>query len=348
MDKVSAYATHDDKGHLEPFPIERRATGPKDIQIDIKYCGVCHSDLHFCKNDWGITSYPVVPGHEIIGEVTAIGAEVTRFKIGDRAAIGCLVDSCHKCEACDEHLEQHCLNGFTMTYGSPCSDPGGLTFGGYSKKIVATEDFVLSVPNNLDMSATAPLLCAGITTYSPLKQFNIQKGMTVGIIGLGGLGHMGVKFASAMGAKTVIITTSSSKGEDAKKLGAHDVLLSNDLEAMEKWEGKFNFLLNTIPIGHNIDPYMELLKYNSTMCLVGPVEPLEPMNGASVIFGRKSVSGSLIGGIKETQEMLNFCGKKNIVADVEVIPMDQINDAFIRMQKGDVKYRFVIDMNSIS
>lgn len=346
MSKVSAYATHNDKGHLEPFSIERRAAGPKDVQIDIKYCGVCHSDLHFCKNDWGITNYPVVPGHEIIGEVTAIGTEVTRFKIGDRAGIGCLVDSCRKCEACDEHLEQHCLNGFTMTYGSPCSDTGGLTFGGYSKRIVATEDFVLSVPNNLDMAATAPLLCAGITAYSPLKQFNIQKGMTVGIIGLGGLGHMGVKFASAMGARTVIITTSSKKGEDAKKLGADDVLLSNDLEAMEKWKGKFNFLLNTIPIGHNIDPYMELLKYNSTMCLVGAVEPLEPMNAAPVIFGRKAVSGSLIGGIKEIQEMLDFCSKENIVSDVEVIPMNQINDAFIRMQKGDVKYRFVIDMNS--
>lgn len=234
-----------------------------------------------------------------------------------------------------------------VPYGSPCSDPGGLTFGGYSKKIVSTEDFVLSVPDNLDLAASAPLLCAGITTFSPLKQFNIQKGMTVGVIGLGGLGHMGVKFTSAMGAKTVMITTSPKKGEDAKKLGADDVLLSNDKEAMEAWAGKFDFLLNTIPVGHDVDPYMSLLKYKSTMCLVGAIEPLDAVNAAPMVFGRKAIAGSLIGGIKETQEMLDFCGEKNIVADIEVIRMDEINEAFKRMQDGDVKYRFVIDLSSL-
>lgn len=348
MVTIPAYAAKSNNGHMEPFSIERRACGFDDVQIDIEYCGVCHSDLHFVKNDWGMTRYPVVPGHEIIGTVTAVGRNVTRFKVGDVAAVGCLVDSCRRCDACADDLEQHCLNGMTMTYGSQTNDPGGMTQGGYSQRIVSKEHFVLNVPENLDKAGAAPLLCAGITTYSPLKDYQVQKGMVVGVIGLGGLGHMGIKLASAMGARVVMITTSSEKGKDAKALGADDVLISKDEKAMEKWAGQFDFLLNTIPVGHDVNPYINLLRYDGTMSLVGAVEPLEAVNGAPLIFGRKKLAGSLIGGIKETQEMLYFCGDHNITATIETIKMNEINVAFERMQKNDVKYRFVIDMASLS
>lgn len=344
--KTPAYAALKQSAPLQPHTIERRDLGADDVQINITHCGVCHSDLHMVENDWGMSAYPLVPGHEVIGHVAAVGANVTAFKVGDRAAVGCMVDSCRKCKPCHDGLEQFCPT-FTMTYGSPTKDAGGVTYGGYSKQIVVNKDFVLSVPENLDMAGAAPLLCAGITTYSPLKHWKVGKGMRVGIIGLGGLGHMGVKFAAAMGAETVMITTSPEKGEDAKKLGAHDVLISKDADAMAKNAESFDFLLNTIPVKHEIDPYMALLKYDCTMCMVGALEPMPGFHGSSLIFRRKSVAGSLIGGIRETQEMLDFCGQHNITSDIELIKMGDINTAYQRMVKSDVKYRFVIDMASL-
>lgn len=348
MSDVSAYAAKSNDGKMQPFSIERREIQPKDVQIEILYCGVCHSDLHAVKNDWGNSQYPLVPGHEIIGRVSKVGSEVVKYKQGDTVGVGCLVDSCLSCDACEDHLEQHCFKQPTMTYNSKTDDPGGSTYGGYSKRIVVREEFVLSIPENLDKAGAAPLLCAGITTYSPLHQYGVKKGMTVGIIGLGGLGHMGIKLSAAMGAHTVMITTSESKAADAKELGADEVLISKDKGDMKKWAGKFDFLLNTIPVGHDINPYIKLLKHNSTMCLVGAIEPLDSVNGALLVTGRKAVAGSFIGGLKETQEMLDFCGEHNVVASVEEINMSDINDAFERMQKNDVRYRFVIDMASLT
>mgnify|MGYP005821581481 FL=1 len=350
MTTISAYAAKSEDGQMAPHEIKRRAPGEHDVQIDIQFCGVCHSDLHAVKNDWGNSNYPLVPGHEIIGEVSAVGSKVSDFKIGDTVGVGCMVDSCQTCAACEEHLEQHCLNGATMTYNSKLKDPTDdeedVTQGGYSKQVVVSDKFVLKVPKNLDKAAAAPLLCAGITTYSPLHQHGVKEGMTVGVIGLGGLGHMGIKFASAMGAHVVMITTSKEKADDAKKLGADDVLVTKDKDAMKKWRGKFDLLLNTIPVGHDVNPYLSLLKYNSTMCFVGAIEPLDAVNGALMIGGRKALAGSLIGGIKETQEMLDFCGEHNVVSEIEKIDMQDINDAFERMKSNDVRYRFVIDMQS--
>jgi uncharacterized zinc-type alcohol dehydrogenase-like protein len=351
MTTISAYAAKSEDGHMSPHDIKRRAPGAQDVQIDIQYCGVCHSDLHAVKNDWGNSQYPLVPGHEIIGEVSAVGSDVKNVNVGDTVGVGCMVDSCQTCAACEEHLEQHCLNGATMTYNSKLKDTveneESITQGGYSKRIVVDKKFVLNVPKNLDKAAAAPLLCAGITTYSPLHQYGVKKGMTVGVIGLGGLGHMGIKFASAMGAHVVMITTSEEKAEDAKRLGADDVLVTKDKDQMKNWRGKFDFLLNTIPVGHDVNPYLTLLKYNSTMCFVGAIEPLDAVNGAYMIGGRKALAGSLIGGIKETQEMLDFCGEHNVVSDIEKIDIQDINDAFERMKNNDVRYRFVIDMQSL-
>ena len=287
MTTISAYAAKSEDGHMSPHDIKRRAPGAQDVQIDIQFCGVCHSDLHAVKNDWGNSNYPLVPGHEIIGEVSAVGSDVKNVNVGDTVGVGCMVDSCQTCAACEEHLEQHCLNGATMTYNSKVKDTAqneeSITQGGYSKRIVVDEKFVLNVPKNLDKAAAAPLLCAGITTYSPLHQYGVKKGMTVGVIGLGGLGHMGIKFASAMGAHVVMITTSEEKAEDAKRLGADDVLVTKDKDQMKKWRGKFDFLLNTIPVGHDVNPYLTLLKYNSTMCFVGAIEPLDAVNGAYTV-----------------------------------------------------------------
>lgn len=347
MANVSAYAAKSDDGKMQAFSIERRDVKDNDVQIDILFCGVCHSDLHAIKNDWGNSVYPLVPGHEIIGKVTKVGKDVTKYSEGDTVGVGCLVDSCLSCEACEEDLEQHCFKQPTMTYNSKSDDPGGVTYGGYSKRIVVREEFVLKIPENLDKAGAAPLLCAGITTYSPLHQYKVQKGMTVGIIGLGGLGHMGIKLASAMGAHTVMITTSEDKAKNAKDLGADDVLISSNKDDMKKWAGKFDFLLNTIPVGHDINPYIKLLKHDSTMCLVGAIEPLDKVNGALLISGRKAVAGSLIGGLKETQEMLDFCGEHGVVSTIEKIKMGDINEAFERMEKSDVRYRFVIDMASL-
>ena len=346
--KTASYAAHTAKGILRPLTIERRALKSTDVLIEIEYCGVCHTDLHFVNNDWGMTEYPVVPGHEIVGRISQIGSEVGKFKVGDLAAIGCMVNSCGQCNSCESGNEQYCLNGFTATYNTPIDDPGGMTYGGYSQRIVADESFVLHVPESLDVTGTAPLLCAGITTYSPLLHWSVQKGMKVGIVGLGGLGHMGVKFSHALGAQTVMITTTPEKGEDAKTLGADEILISTDPDQMAKQAGEFDFILNTIPVDHNVAPYLDLLKVDGTMCVVGAVEPLNQVNAAQLMFGRKKLAGSLIGGISQTQEMLNFCGKYNIVSEVEVIRMDQIEEAFQRLVKSDVKYRFVIDMKSLS
>ncbi len=347
MTTINSYAALKEKDTLKPFEIKRRTVGTKDVQIEIEYCGVCHTDLHFVNNDWNMTEYPVVPGHEIVGRVSEVGSEVTKFSTGDLAAIGCMVNSCGNCQSCKIGLEQYCLNGFTATYNAPTDDPGGFTYGGYSKRIVADESFILSMPENLETRSTAPLLCAGITSYSPLKHWQVGPEMKVGIVGLGGLGHMGVKFSNALGAHTVMITTSPEKGQDAKSLGADEVLLSTNQDAMSKEMGQFDFILNTIPVNHNIDPYLDLLKVDGTMCVVGAIEPLDKVNAAQLLFGRKTLSGSLIGGIQETQEMLNFCGQNNIISDVEIIEMNQINEAFERLVNSDVKYRFVIDMKKL-
>lgn len=344
MSNTKGYAAYSPSEDLRPLDFDRREIGPKDVKIKIDYCGVCHSDIHFAHDDWGMTQYPVVPGHEIIGHVTATGSDVTKYNKGDLVGVGCLVDSCGECPSCKDDLEQYCQMGMVMTYGSPDPVMGGVTHGGYSTQIVVTEDFVLKVSDKLDTKAVAPLLCAGITTYSPLNYWKVGKGQKVGIIGLGGLGHMGVKFAVAMGAEVVMITTSPEKGKDARHLGAHEVLISKDEEQMAANAGTFDFLLNTIPVGHDLNPYIPLLKINKTMVVLGAT-PVD-LHTMGLAFGRKSVAGSLIGGIRETQEMLDFCAKHNIVSDVEMIKMEDINMAWDRVMKSDVKYRFVIDMKA--
>ncbi|WP_394906325.1 NAD(P)-dependent alcohol dehydrogenase [uncultured Mesonia sp.] len=347
MSKVKAYGAQSETAALELLEIERRDLKRDDVKIKILYCGVCHSDIHTVRNDWKGSKYPVVPGHEIVGEVIAIGEDVKKFKKGDKVGVGCMVDSCQNCEACNKDLEQFCQNGMVGTYNGKDQILGGHTFGGYSEKIVVKEDFVLSIPENLELKAVAPLLCAGITTYSPLKHWNVKKGDRVGVIGLGGLGHMGIKLAKAMGAHVVMITTSPNKSQDAKRLGADEVLISKDKQAMETMTNSFDLLLNTIPVKHDINPYLKLLKIDATMVMVGAIEPLEPVHGGNLIMGRKRVAGSLIGGIKETQEMLDFCGKHNVVSDIELIDMPYINEAYERVINADVKYRFVIDLESL-
>jgi len=347
MSEVKAFGAEASTEDLKQLNIERRGITADDVKIDILYCGVCHSDLHQVKNDWKNSVYPVIPGHEIIGRVLEVGDNVSNFKSGDLVGVGCMVDSCQECSACKDDLEQFCENGAMFTYNSPDPHLGGHTYGGYSEQVVVDKDFVLKVPESIDPKGAAPLLCAGITTYSPLRHWNVKEGDKVGIIGLGGLGHMGIKFAHAMGAHVVMITTSPEKGEDAKKLGADEVLISKDAEAMKKHGNTFDFLLNTIPVGHDVNPYMALLKRDSTMVLVGALELLDSMHGGRVIMGRKRLAGSLIGGIKETQEMLDFCGDHNITSDIEMINMQDINNAYKRMLKSDVKYRFVIDMKSL-
>lgn len=348
--KVVGYAAHSATEQLKPISFERRTPLSDDVVVDILFCGICHSDIHTTRNEWHGTHYPSVPGHEIIGRVNAIGNKVSKFKVGDLVGVGCLVESCHRCQSCEEGLEQYCENGFTGTYNSEDKiggTPHHFTLGGYSEKITVNENFVLRIPDNLDPAAAAPLLCAGITTYSPLRHWRVGKGQKVGIIGLGGLGHMGVKLAHAMGAKVVMITTSPEKGNDARKLGADEILLSKDLSQMVAAKNSFDFLLNTIPVGHDIDPYMELLKRDAVMVIVGAVEPLKKVNGVPFIFKRRQLAGSLIGGIAETQEMLDFCGKHGIVCDIEKINIQNVNEAYERTVKADVKYRFVIDMASL-
>lgn len=347
MNKTRAYAASDPEANLEPYAISRRKLLENDVKIDIAYCGVCHSDIHTVRNDWGGTKYPSIPGHEIIGRVAQVGKKVKDFKPGDLVGVGCMVDSCRHCNACEEGLEQYCENGMVGTYNGKDRHLGGHTFGGYSEDIVVDKEFVLRIPESIDVKAAAPLLCAGITTWSPLRQWNVKKGDKVGVIGLGGLGHMGVKFAHALGAHVVMITTSPEKSKDAEELGANEVLISKDEEQMAAHKGSFDFLLNTVPVGHNVNPYLTLLKRDATMVLVGAIEPLKPVHGAALVLGRKRIAGSLIGGIKETQEMLDFCGEHNIVSDVEMIDIEDINNAYKRVVNSDVKYRFVIDMKSL-
>lgn len=343
MPQAKGYGTNAATDPISPLSFERRAVGENDVKLDILFCGICHSDIHQARNEWGNSMYPMVPGHEIVGRVTEVGSKVKKFKKDQLVGVGCLVDSCQDCPSCAEGLEQYCEKGWVGTYNSR-DKKGELTYGGYSDHIVVDEKFVVSVPENLDVRAVSPLLCAGITTYSPLAHWKVGKGQKVGIVGLGGLGHMGVKFAHAMGAHVVMITTSPEKGNDAKKLGADDVLISKDAAAMEKAANSFDFILNTIPVEHDVSPYVSLLKRDATMVIVGAISPVTGVHGGALVMQRKKIAGSLIGGIKETQEMLDFCGKHNIVCDVEVIPPSKINEAYERTVKGDIKYRFVIDM----
>lgn len=348
MLKTLGYAAHDPKSPLEPFHFNRRDPGPRDIQIEILYCGVCHSDLHTVRDEWGGTVYPALPGHEIVGRVTAVGDHAKKFSVGDVAAVGCMVDSCRTCPECLEHLEQYCQSSPVFTYNSPDKHLGGMTYGGYSGVIVVDEDFVLRVSKTLDLASAAPLLCAGITTYSPLRHWNIGKGDTVGIVGLGGLGHMGLKFAKALGAYPVLFTTSPGKAADAKRLGAEEVILSTDADEMKRHFGRFDFILDTVAAPHDLNVLLMMLKRDKSLCLVGAPEHPHPSPIPFLLIGRRrNLAGSLIGGIAETQEMLDFCAEHKIVSDIEVIPIQKINEAYARMLKSDVRYRFVIDMASL-
>ncbi len=345
---VKAFGTTASDLPLFQMDINRRELTAKDIEIEILYCGVCHSDLHNTKNDWGFTTYPTVPGHEIVGRVAKIGTETTKHQVGDIVAVGCLVDSCRTCKSCQQDLEQHCLNGYTGTYGSVDKHLGGKTFGGYSEKIVVDEHFVLKVPANLDLAAVAPLLCAGITTWSPLKHWNVTNDSKVAVVGLGGLGHMAIKLAKGLGAEVTLFSRTPDKEKDAKELGADVVIISTNEEQMRSVYGKFDLIIDTVPYIHDINPYIQTLGISGTIVIVGFLGDISPMlKTVPLILGRKSVAGSLIGGIAETQELLEFCGEHNIVSDVEIIQMQDINKAYERMLKSDVRYRFVIDMASL-
>ena len=347
MTQATGYAAPAADAPLAPYHFERRALRAGDVAIDILYCGVCHSDLHTARNEWHNSRYPVLPGHEIVGRVTAVDPLVTRFQAGDLVAVGCMVDSCQECAECTAGYEQHCLRGATLTYNGKDRVTGEITFGGYSDHIVVREEFVLRVPEGLDPLRAAPLLCAGITSWSPLKRFNVGPGMKVAVVGLGGLGHMGVKFAAALGAQVTMVTTSPQKGEDARRLGAHDVLLSTDKEAMKAARGRFKFILNTIPVAHDLQPYLGLLGREGAMILVGAIEPLPSVHGGLLMQNDRLVGGSAIGGIAATQDMLDFCAEHNVLPDCETIAIHDINEAYERMLKSDVKYRFVIDMASL-
>lgn len=346
MTTVKAYAANAADAALSPFKLDRRDPGPHDVQIEILYCGVCHSDIHQARNEWGNSIFPMVPGHEIVGRVTAVGSHVKSFKVGELAGVGCLVDSCQTCSQCAAGEEQYCENGSTGTYNSKDKN-GEITYGGYSTQIVVDEKFTLHISEKLDLKAVAPLLCAGITTYSPLRHWKVSKGQKVAIVGLGGLGHMGVKLAAAMGAEVTVLSTSDNKEQDAKRLGATHFVNSRNEVQMKTVTGKFDFILNTVSAPNNYDRLLPLLKTDGVMVLVGaPPEP-SAITGFNLIMQRKSIAGSLIGGIKETQEMLDFCAEHNIVSDVEMITMDKINEAYERVLKADVKYRFVIDVASL-
>ena len=347
MPATKAYAAESATTPVVPFTIERRNPKPHDVQIEILYCGVCHSDLHFARNDWGMTVYPVVPGHEIVGRVTAVGGHVKKFKVGDLAGIGCLVDSCRECDNCKDGLEQYCSGGAVFSYNGNERDGSGNTYGGYSKSILAHEDFVLRISDKQPLEAIAPLLCAGITTYSPLRHWKVDKGTKVGVLGLGGLGHMAVKLAVAMGAEVTMLSHTAAKETDAKRLGAHKFVLTSNEEQIKSVTGYFDFILDTVSAEHDYNFYLALLRTNGVMVCVGVPPAPAVIPAFNLIFGRKSFAGSLIGGIPETQEMLDFCAEHNVVSDIELIRMDQINEAYERMIKGDVRYRFVIDMSSL-
>jgi alcohol dehydrogenase (NADP+) len=347
---TTAYGAYAADKPLEKMEIERRQPGPRDVQIDILYCGICHSDLHQVRSEWGGTLYPCVPGHEIVGHVSATGADVTGFSVGEKVGVGCLVDSCQHCPSCAEGLEQYCEVGIVATYNSPTPDAPGHTLGGYSRRIVVDDRFVLKIRHpEAQLAAVAPLLCAGITTWSPLRHWNAGPGKKVGIVGIGGLGHMGVKLAHALGAQTIAFTTSESKREDSRALGADAVVVSRNRDEMKAHAGSFDLIINTVAASHNLDAFTRLLKRDGTMVLVGvPENPHPSPDISALIFKRRSIAGSLIGGIAETQEMLDFCAEKGIVADIEMIRAQEIDAAYERMQKSDVKYRFVIDNASMA
>jgi len=345
---VLGYAAQSAKEDLAPHRFERRDPRPDDVVIEILYCGVCHSDLHTARNDWGWTTYPIVPGHEIIGRVREVGAAVTRFKAGDAVGVGCMVDSCRHCKPCEKGEEQYCKEGSTFTYGGQDRHDHTTTQGGYSDQIVVSDRFVLKVPDGLDLKGAAPLLCAGITTWSPLRHWKIGRGSQVAVVGLGGLGHMGLKLAKALGADVTLFTRSKGKEVDARRLGADHIVLSTDPAQMAAVQDRFDLIIDTVPYVHDLNPYVPTLATDGTLVLVGYLGGLEPLlNTAPMVLGRKSVAGSLIGGIAETQEMLDFCGEHGITSDVEVIRMQDINGAYERLLKSDVKYRFVIDMASL-
>lgn len=347
MNNVKAYAAFDPKKPLGPFSISRRQPNPKDVLIEIKFCGVCHSDVHQARDEWGGSIFPMVPGHEIVGIVQATGKEVTKYKVGDKVGVGCLVDSCRTCPSCREGLEQYCEVGSVATYNSMEKDGKTPTYGGYSTHIVVHEDFVLKIPDNLPLDAAAPLLCAGITTFSPLRHWKAGPGKKVGIIGLGGLGHMAVKLASAMGADVAVFSHSEKKRDDALRFGAKEFIVTRDPSVFEKHAKSFDLLINTVSVELEWDLYLNLLKRDSTMVLLGVPSKAPPVHAFGLIAERRSLAGSLIGGIPETQEMLNFCGQHNIVCDIEKINIEKINEAYDRMVNGDVRYRFVIDINSL-
>jgi len=348
MLSTKAYATHGPKEILVPYSFDRRDPRPNDVVIEIMYCGVCHSDLHQARDEWGGSLYPMVPGHEIVGRVTRVGDKVTRFKVGDLAGVGVLIDSCRKCQPCQQGLENYCVEGMTGTYNAYERDGKSVAQGGYSSQIVTDENYVLHVSSKLDLKAVAPLLCAGITTYSPLRYVGVKPGMKVGVIGLGGLGHMGLKFAVSFGAEVSLITTSSAKEADAKRLGAHQVVLSTDKASMKKYVSYFDVLLNTLSANHSYSFYLRLLGLNGVMINVGLPTEAGEVQPFALLRNRRSILGSGVGGIKETQEMLDYCAEKNIVSDVEVIPIQKINEAYERMLRSDVRYRFVIDMKSLA
>ncbi len=347
MIKAKAYAAMDKSMPLVPYEFERRELRPNDVLVDILYCGVCHSDLHQARSEWGPSIYPMVPGHEIIGKVISEGSAVTKFKVGDTAAVGVMVDSCRHCKNCEQHMEQYCEEGMTGTYNNYERDKVTLAQGGYSSVIVTDERWVYHVSDKLDLAAAAPLLCAGITTYSPLKFAGVTKGTKVGIIGLGGLGHMGIKFAVSFGAEVTLISTSASKQKDAERLGAHNFLLSTDEAQMKKYASYFDVLLNCISANHDYEKYLKLLTLNGKMMIVGLPSEQPRLNPFALITNRRTITGSMIGGTDETQEMLDYCGEHNIVSDVEVIPVQQINEAYARMLRNDVRYRFVLDMKTL-
>jgi alcohol dehydrogenase (NADP+) len=348
MPQVKAYAAQSPTSGVGPFPIERREPRADDVVIEIDYCGICHTDIHFVHNDWDMTLYPVVPGHEIVGRVAAVGEAVTRFKPGDRVGVGCLVDSCRECGSCHDGLEQYCENGWVATYNGQDRHDGTRTYGGYSERVVVSERFVLRLPEGLDPAAAAPLLCAGITTYSPLKHFGIRKGHRVGVVGMGGLGHMGVKFARALGAEVTLFTRSESKRAEAESQGADHVIISTDAAQMEAATARFDFILDTVPVAHDLNPYINALRRDGTLILVGMLAPTDPpLNTGPMVFTRRRLAGSLIGGLPETQEMLDFCAERGIACDIEMLDIRDINAAYERMQRGDVRYRFVIDMQTL-
>ena len=345
---TKAYAATSPDSGLAPFSFDRRALRPDDVAIEIDYCGVCHTDIHFVQNDWGMTQYPVVPGHEIIGRVTAVGPEVSGFQVGDVVGVGCMVDSCRSCAACEAGLEQYCLEGSTLTYNGEDRHDQSITYGGYSSRVVVSDRFVVNVPDKLDPSAAAPLLCAGITTYSPLRHYGVSKGHKVGVVGMGGLGHMGVKFARALGAEVTLFTRSEAKVREARKQGADHVVVSTDESQMEAAAESLDFILDTVPVQHDLNPYLNCLKYDGTHIIVGLLDPIEPpVEAGALVFKRRVLAGSLIGGMPETQEVLDFCAEHGISCDVEMLDIRNIHEAYERMKKGDVRYRFVIDMETL-